>query len=265
MARTHDTTQTRRDRRAAERRDRAPRQRSRNVVRQRPAWRSPMVLATGAAILLGAAIIGLALPKGPADDTELQQPHIAYPAGLIAGEKLGSEDAPVVMELYSDFQCPACKLFVTEQLHGLVSEFVSPGILRIEARDIAFLGRGSWDESLQLAIGARCAAEQDAYWTFHDLVFWNQGRENRGDHSEAFIGRIAGAAFLDENAFRACLARPDVRAAITNQTRTAMAAGIQSTPTLMVNGQAVVGVPQYEQLAALIRQLAAPPTASPAP
>ena len=221
-----------------------------------------MVLATAGAIVLGAAIIGLALPRGSAGDGELQTPHSAYQTNLVDGETLGSPAAPVVIELYSDFQCPACRLFVTEQLHRLVTEFVAPGIVRIEARDIAILGSGSEDESLALAVGARCAAEQDRYWEFHDLVFWNQGRENRGDHSEAFIGRVADAAFLDRAAFDACVVRSDVRSAITDQTQAALAAGIRSTPTLLVNGRPVVGVPQYEELAALIRVLAAAPSAT---
>ncbi len=268
MARTQDARLTRRDRRAAERLNRPPRRRAHQPAR-RPAWRSPMVLVTGAAIVLGAAIIGFALPPGPDDGAELNQPHIGYPAGLANGETLGSQEAPVVMQLYADFQCPACQLFVTEQLHRLVADFVTPGILRIEARDIAILGQGSRDESLELAVGARCAARQDRYWEFHDLVFWNQGRENRGDHSEAFVNRIAGAAFLDLEAFRSCVAGPEARAAIKRQTTEAIGAGIQSTPTLVVNGQSVVGVPQYEQLAALIRDLGAPSAsaspASPAP
>jgi protein-disulfide isomerase len=224
-----------------------------------------MVLVTGAAIVLGAAIIGLALPRDDTGGDALQQPPLAYPAAVIDGDALGAEDAPVVMEVYSDFQCPACQLFVTEQLHRLVGEFVTPGTLRIQARDIAILGRGGRDESLELAVGARCAAEQGRYWEFHDLVFWNQGRENRGDHSAAFVERLAAAALVDVEAFRGCVAGPDARAAIASQTGAAIGAGVQSTPTLIINGQSVVGVPQYDQLAAFIRSLVAAASPSPAP
>lgn len=58
-------------------------------------------------------------------------------------------------------------------------------------------------------------------------------------------------------AFDACFGRDDVRAPIRAQTAAATATGITSTPTLLVNGQPVVGVPEFEPLAALIRQLAA--------
>jgi len=228
-----------------------------------PGWRSPVVLVTAAALVIGAVLIFVALPKPTEADRELLIPPVAYPAALIEADVLGSAVAPVVIELYSDFQCPACKLFVTTELHRLIDEFVTPGTVRIEAMDVAFLGTGQPDESLELAAGAACATEQDRYWQYHDVVFWNQGRENRGDHSPEFIGRAADAAGLDRAKWDACVARNDVRGPITSRTQAAAGKGIRSTPTLMVNGQSVVGVPNYDQLAAMIRSLAGA-SASPA-
>jgi protein-disulfide isomerase len=221
-----------------------------------------MALVSAAALTVGAVLIFLALPKATPRGDELIGSPVAYPAGLIRSDVIGSATAPVVIELYADFQCPACKLFVTGQIHRLVDEFVVPGTVRIEAKDIAFLGRGNPDESLELAAGAACATEQDRYWQYHDLVFWNQGRENKGDHDAAFITQVADSAGVDLTTWEACFARSDVRPPISSRTQAAIAAGVQSTPTLIVNGQAVVGVPDYDQLAGLIRSLAsAPPSA----
>ena len=226
------------------------------------------MLVTAAALVIGAVLIFVALPKPTEPGRELIVPPVAYPGTLIKADVLGSAVAPVVIELYSDFQCPACKLFVTTELHRLIDEFVTPGTVRIEARDIAFLGRGQPDESLELAAGAACATEQGRYWQYHDLVFWNQGRENRGDHGPEFISGVADAAGLDRTAWDACVARTDVRAPITSRTQAARSRGISSTPTLLVNGQAVVGVPNYDTLAAMIHSLAgssASPGASASP
>ena len=256
MARHIDTPASRRERRAQARLERPAHPRVRRPA-PRPRWQSPMVLVSAGAILGGAALVFLALPRDSGGGEELFQPPIRYSAELVDGEVLGNADAPVVIELYADFQCPACRLFVTERLARLVSEFVVPGTVRIEAKDIDILGRGTPSESLELAAGASCAAEQNRYWQFHDLVFWNQGRENRGDHDAGFIARVADAAELDRVAFDACFGRDDVRAPIRAQTAAATATGITSTPTLLVNGQPVVGVPEFEPLAALIRELAA--------
>ena len=254
---------SRRERRAQERFERPGQQRRRPAHRaSRPAWQSPVVLVTAAALVIGIAIIAFARPPATSNGADLITPPTAYAAGLAKGEALGSATAPVVLEVYSDFQCPACKQFVTLQLSRLVSDFVTPGTLRIEARDIDILGKGTPNESLELATGAACAAAQDRYWQFHDYVFWNQGRENRGDHDAAFIARVADAVGVDRTAWDACVALPASRTAITTRTSMAAAAGIRSTPTLVVNGQAFAGVPDYDQLAALIRQLAAGPAPS---
>ena len=252
----------RRDRRAAERSNRPVRQRNRRLEGRPRTWRSPMVLATAAALVLGGALIVAALP-GAAEEGQLDMPPTSYATELVDGDALGSEAAPVLMELYSDFQCPACRMFVTQQLSYLVSDFVAKGTLRIETRDIAFLGRGADDESLALAVGASCAAEQDRYWQYHDLVFWNQGRENRGDHSDRFIQRVGEAAGVDLAAFDDCRSRADVSTAVSDLTKTSIAAGIQQTPTLVINGEKVVGVPDYGELKALIERLAS--GSSPAP
>lgn len=264
MSRDTVPPMTRRERRAQARFERPAGARSaKHRPAPRPAWRSPVVLVTAAAVLVGIAVIVFARPPQPSTGAELVTPPTSYPAELVDGDVVGAASAPVVMQMYSDFQCPACKLFVTERLPRLLTEFVVPGTLRIDSRDIDVLGKGTPNESLELAAGASCAAEQDRYWPFHDLVFWNQGRENQGDHDAAFIARVADAAGLDRQAWDACMVRSDVRPALKAQTAAALAAGVSSTPTLVVNGQSIVGVPAYDQLAQLIRQLAA--AASPAP
>jgi len=238
---------------------------------RRPAWRSPFALVTAAALAVAVAVIVLNQKPAPPPTDSLARPPLAYAAELVDGEALGQADAPVVMALYSDFQCPVCGRFIREQLGSLKTEFIDPGILRIEAHDIAFLGAGDPDESLELATGARCAAGQDRYWTFHDYVFWNQQRESRGDYSAEFIRSIAAASGLDLTAWDACVAGGDARDAIRAATRTAMAAGINATPTISLNGgRPVPGLPDAAALAASIRALAAAsaspgPSSSPAP
>lgn len=256
---------SRRERRAQARLDRPaePRRRPSRRATARPVWQSPVALVSAAAVLIGIAIIAFARPPAPVTGGDLVTPPTTYAANLVDGENLGPSTAPVVLEVYSDFQCPACKQFATLQLPRLVTEFVNPGTLRIEARDIDLLGTGSPNESLELAAGAGCAAAQGRYWQFHDYVFWNQGRENMGDHDAAFIAAVADAAGVNRTDWDACLAQQATRTAIAARTTAAFGAGIGSTPTLVVNGQRYVGVQNYDQFAALIRQLAASPAPSP--
>lgn len=251
----------RRDRRALERRDRpSDRRRTSTAPAARRSGPSPFALVSIAAVLVAAVVIVLNLPKGPS--AELVTPPTAYSADLTDGEILGRAEAPVVIELYADFQCPYCARLAKNLLPLVVNEFVTAGIVRVEAHDIDIVDRAGSTESLNLAVAGACAADQDRYWQFHDLVFWNQGRENRGDHDATFITRVADAAGLDRTAFDACIAETERATAVETATATAFALGIRSTPTIRINGQLITGIPEYAELASLIRGLASP---SPSP
>jgi protein-disulfide isomerase len=227
----------------------------------KPAWQSPIAIVSVAALIVGAVIILVATrPSGRG--ATLIIPPMSYAASQTDGATVGSKTAPVVIQLYADFQCPACKQLVTTELPSLLTDYVQKGTVRIEAQDIDIRGGGNPDESLELAAGAFCAAQQNRYWQYHDLVFWNQGRENQGDHNAAFIASVANQAGVDMTAWNTCDARTDIRKPIKDRTAAAFAQGINSTPTLVINGVVQVGVPAYSDLTALIDRLAA---ASPAP
>ncbi len=221
---------------------------------------------TVAALAVALAVILLNQKPAPSPTSQLVTPPLSYAADIVNGESLGRADAPVVMAVYADFQCPVCGRFVREQFGSLKSEFIDTGILRIESHDIAILGSGARDESLELATGASCAAQQDRYWTFHDYLSWNQQRENRGDYSEAFISSIASASGLDMPAWDTCMAGDETRNAVIEASLAALRAGINSTPTISLNGGTpVAGLPDAATLAATIRSLAAGGGASVSP
>ena len=223
---------------------------------------------TVAAVVIGAAVVLLSTRPQPATSGgSLFGAPTTYTADIVSGESLGSTDAPVVLEVYSDFQCPVCARLVRDQFPTLKTQFVHTGILRIESHDIAFLGTGTPDESLELATGARCAAAEDRYWQFHDLVFWNQGGENRGDHDAAYLAAVANRAGVDRTAWDTCMADDAVRNSVRADTSKALGAGINATPTLVLNGGApAAGLPDAAALIARIHELAASaaPSGSPA-
>lgn len=262
MTREPQPPLTRRERRTLERRDRPIRDRVRASTRRpprRPAWQSPFVLVSAAALVVAVAIIVLNQKPTTAPNTggELFTPPITYTADLVDGDSMGLASAPAVMEVWSDYQCPVCGRLVREQYATLKTQFVETGVLRIQARDIAFLGGGDRDESLELAAGAMCAARQDRYWSFHDFIFWNQGRENAGDYSATYLEGIANRSGVNRSEWDACMESDEVRDEIRAATARALGAGINSTPTISLNGGTPVpGLPEANALIASIRAMA---------
>jgi protein-disulfide isomerase len=225
------------------------------VARQPARGRHPLLLPS--LLALGAGVVGVAVLALTIGLTQtgrpIQQPAHKVPAGLASARALGSDDAPVTIEIWSDFQCPACGMLARELEPRLITDYVVPGTVRLVYRDLAFLG----EESVMAATGGRFAADAGRFWEYHDLVFANQRGENEGAFNRDRLSAIAVAAGLDQAAFGRALVRPAFRTEVLEETAEGRSLGITSTPTLVINGTAYRGVPDYDSLSALVDQLAA--------
>ena len=186
---------SRRERRATERRTAGSRPRPGPMTVRRSVWRSPLVIITAVAVLVTVgAISALALTSNGGDATSpltIVEPPATGIGQYADGAAIGDPRAPVVLEVYADYQCPWCGKFARETLPGLVRTYVAAGQLRIEERAIAFLGRTTPDESLDAAAAAACAAPSGTYWTFADYLVWNQSGENAGAFSRDRLAAMA--------------------------------------------------------------------------
>lgn len=250
---------SRRDRRAIARAERAEEPRAPRKAPGTSVWRSPMVIFTAVALAVGLAVIAYAvlLRPGPGPTTDdLTSPFSSIPAGLSDGRTLGRADAPVTIEIWSDFQCPACRTLAMQTEPSIITDFVVPGTAKFVYRDAAFQGtRGSnpnYDESVEPAAAARCAADQGRFWQMHDWLFANWDGENEGAFRAERLRLIAEAAGLEIGTYDACMATGDQQAAVRSETTAGLSAGVNSTPTIIVNGTPFVGAPTPAQLSQLI-------------
>jgi len=142
---TSSSYQTRRERRRAGRRERQVRRQQ--PPPGRPGWASPTVLITGGALLVGAVVIAFAvLTQGGGGNAggDLVAPSRPVPAGVVVdGATMGVAEAPVTLDVWSDFQCPACGVFARDSETLIRETFVPDGTLRIVHHDAAFQGRRS--------------------------------------------------------------------------------------------------------------------------
>jgi protein-disulfide isomerase len=260
---------TRRQRRAQAREERSEKRPARRrAAEPTPLWRSPMVLLTGAALAIGLAVIGFAVLSRPAATIDdLVPPLSSAPASLADGRTLGSPTAPVTVEIWSDFQCPGCRQLAQRAEPALIEQYVVPGVARLVYRDAAFQGArvgGPYDESVEAAAGARCAAEQNKFWVMHDWIFANWNGENEGAFRAERLRAIAAEAGVDIAAWDACMATGEQQQAARDETSTGVAAGVHVTPSLFINGQLYPGGLSLAEIAAAI-EAAADAVASPSP
>ncbi len=226
---------------------------------------SPLIWVTVAVGLVGVVMIAaLLVLQGTAprstDVSSLHAPTALAPIDLADGRSLGQANAPVTLDGWSDYQCPACGQFAVAVEPALIRTYVANGTLRIVDHDAAYQGRKSsavYDESVEAGAGARCAAEQGRFWPFHDWLFANQVGENAGAFRDERLRAIATAAGLDIAAWDACRATGQQQSAVRAETSAATTKGVNATPTMYVNGQVVVGLRSAAELGVIIEAAAA--------
>ena len=130
-----------------------------------------------------------------------QLEEVLLPASLEApanaeGKAWGTEGAPVLVQVFSDFQCPFCKRSLDEGERPLMEAYADTGLVRLEFHHYAFIGA----ESVRAAEAAECANEQDMFWPYHDILFLNQRGENQGAFSDLALHNFAVALKMDVDA-----------------------------------------------------------------
>jgi protein-disulfide isomerase len=222
--------------------------------------------ALAGALLAGALFVALGGAGKPAASPS--PAPSAEASGLIpaTGSTLGRAGAPVTIEIWSDFQCPYCSLLAHAIEPDLVRGPVADGEVQLVYSDFVFLGQ----ESLDAAVAARCAGLQGSFWRYHDLLFASQHGENQGTFSQQFLASLAGFAGLDGTEFQQCVGDPSIPAAVLAETKQGRAAGVESTPTLIIRGPVATrtlrGLPSWSSVTVEIdRATGRAPIPSPEP
>ncbi|MEY9212074.1 DsbA family protein [Thermobifida halotolerans] len=158
---------------------------------------------------------------------------------------LGSAEAPVTMVVFSDYQCPYCATFATEQQPVLVRDYVETGLLRLVWRDYPYLG----EESVRAAVAARAAARQGDYWDYHEALYVDPDAWIAEGASTESLVRVAAEAGLDTDRFVEDMADPALREAVRADFDFGLGLGVPGTPAFLINGTAFFGAQPIERFA----------------
>lgn len=166
------------------------------------------------------------------------------PQSLPSGEglSLGDPSAPVTIDIFEDFQCPACKFF-NESIESLIAEqLVKPGKARYVFHQYPFIdgaGAKNGGESDQAANASMCANEQGKFWDMKAIIFTNWNGENQGNLSDRRLQAMAETLGLDMSSFNDCFAANKYEADIQADFDLGQKMGVSGTPTVFVNGTRV--------------------------
>ena len=161
---------------------------------------------------------------------------------LIEGQNnywLGTSTPKITIVEFSDFACPYCRdnFSVIREL-GL--EYQND--IKIIYRD--YIGH---TDSLDLALAARCAGEQDKFWPMHDKLFTNQDQIALTD-----LPVLAQQLGLDVKTFNTCLDTKKYLSYVREDINAAETIGITKTPSWIINGYLLEGARTKEDFTNII-------------
>jgi protein-disulfide isomerase len=199
-------------------------------------------LTWGVALASVVCIVALALPPRALCCTK---PADEIPASNY--RQSGSPVAPITIEIYSDFECPACAVFYRDTYPRLVTEYVKTGRVRIVHRDFPL----PMHPYAKLAARyANAAGELGQYEAVFNRLFETQAEWGANGKIEAAIAPVLTPGALSK-----------IRELVVNDPRLddSVDEPINQTPTLIVvvNGQRhkLAGAPTFGVLSAYLEEL----------
>ena len=156
----------------------------------------------------------------------------------------GEASAPVVILLFSDFQCPFCAQ-VEPVLKDVRAQFPKDVQVIFKHNPLPIHAQAPLAHEAALE-----AARQGKFWEMHDRLFAHQKALEKSD-----LVAHARALGLDVQAFTRALDEHTHRAVVERDMAEARALGVTGTPALFVNGRRATGVPPAAALTTLIRKL----------
>jgi len=163
------------------------------------------------------------------------------------GPARGPANAPVMIVEFSDLQCPHCKE-ANPTIERLLKE--EPGV-RFVSQNFP-LPSHNWAEKAAEYADCVGRASNDAYWKFVDGVFAAQ-EQHSVDNADDKLKGIADSAGVNGADVAACAAKPETQSRVEASVQLGKDLGVNSTPTLFVNGRPVgVASNNYDALKQLV-------------
>ena len=217
--------------------------------------RNILIVAGGVvavAAIAGAVYFGTRAPaSGPPPVAAASAPSKAGLEAVQPGDHvLGDANAPITVIEYASLTCSHCAHFHTQVLPEIKKKWIDTGKVKLIYRDFPL------DQIAAKAAQIAECAGNDKYFGVLDIIFRGQPQWATAADPLAELAKPLRIAGMGENEIKACLANEAMSNAVIKDYQGGEAMGVNSTPTLFINGQLYRGARSVEELDGVLGKLA---------
>ena len=215
-----------------------------------------ILIVAGGVVAVAAIAAGVWFGTRPSSPGPVSQAVAQTPnkAALLAVQPtdhvLGDPKAPVTLIEYASFTCPHCAHFSVAVLPELKKKWVDTGKVKVIYRDFPL------DQiALKAAQLAECSGK-DKYFGVVDMIFSSQSKWAAASDPIGELAKSLRIAGMGDAEVKACLANDAVQNGVIADYRGGEILGVNSTPSLFINGEQFKGARSVEELDAVFGKLA---------
>ena len=171
----------------------------------------------------------------------------------VSGNNLGNPDAPIRVQLYSDFACPMCfayNIMIHKAVKELGNVYIEPHNLPLDRECNKYLRKQVHKNGCRYAKYAVAAKNQGKYWDMSTLLF-----EHHPKNDEEAV-QLAKKIGLNIDKFKQDIQSKETMKKITDDIDYAVSQGVVATPTIVIDGERYLGIKPYYELKELIQKKA---------
>ncbi len=204
--------------------------------------RRRLLLTTGVASLGGC--LGLGKSGDSNSDYKIENAPIPKNPGKHTYAIAGTGNAGTTVQYYSNWKCPYCAQFSTGFLHTIMADYVEPGKIDLELRTVPYYNGQPFigPDSARASEAGQAVWNVDpqSFWKYYEYVFSNQPSEQKQwATTEKLLSFMKKAGVKHRDKIKGQIESEKYDSLFHKTDKAAQKAGVNSTPMLVIDGQAV--------------------------
>ena len=200
--------------------------------------------------IIALVIIGIGVSLAISSKPDSKQPGQTVDSQSLirsSSQMTGKPDAKVQLIEFGDFQCPACA-YAEPILEKVIEEY--------KDKNFNFVFRNfplsQHKNAMIAAESAESAAKQGKYWEYHNKLYASQQEWSEAQNARDFFEQYAKDLGLNMDEFNTDLDKHNLKLLIDQDIQDGTAIGVNSTPTLYLNGQKLDKIYTFEEFKSAI-------------